>query len=171
MLFIIAMDPLQRLLDQATQAGLLHPLGASPVCMRTNLYADDAALFVRPIATHVEHLQQLLESFGQATGLCTNFHKSEVLPIRCDSLDMAATLGNFQAKVAELPCRYLGLPLRLGRLTKEDEQLLIDKVAEKLPNWKGRLLNKAGRLALVNSVLSSTVLYHMSVFKLSKWAL
>jgi hypothetical protein len=136
--------------------------------MRTSLHADDVALFVWPIVTDVEHLQQLLKCFGQATRLCPNFLKSEVLPIRCENLDMVATLVQFQAKVTELPCRYLGLPLRLGRLKKEDEQLLIDKVAGKLPNWKGRLLNKADRLTLVNSVLSSTVLYHISVFKLSK---
>jgi hypothetical protein len=119
------------------QEGLLHPIGTGPVRMHTSLYADDVALFVRPIVTDVEHLQQLLKCFGQATRLCPNFLKSEVLPIRCENLDMVATLVQFQAKVTELPCRYLGLPLRLGRLKKEDEQLLIDKVAGKLPNWKG----------------------------------
>jgi hypothetical protein len=50
-------------------------------------------------------------------------------------------------------------------------QLLIDKVVGKLPKWKGRLLNKSGRLTLVNSVLSTVVLYHMAVFPLSKWAI
>jgi hypothetical protein len=53
---------------------------------------------------------------------------------------------------------------KLGRLHGEDEQALIDKVANKLLNWKGRLLNKAERLARVNSVLSSMVTYHMTVF-------
>jgi hypothetical protein len=46
---------------------------------------------------------------------------------------------------------------------------LIDKVVRKLPRWKGKLMNKSGHLALVNSVLSSIVLYHMIVFTLSKW--
>jgi hypothetical protein len=32
-----------------------------------------------------------------------------------------------------------------------------------LPRWKGRLLNKAGRLTLINSVLSSVVIHHMTV--------
>jgi hypothetical protein len=34
-----------------------------------------------------------------------------------------------------------------------DEQILIDKIAAKLSGWKGRVLNKAGRLTLVSSVL------------------
>jgi hypothetical protein len=46
--------------------------------------------------------------------------------------------------------------------------VLVNKVADKLPGWKGKLLNKEGRLALVNSVLSSMVIYHMTVFPLSK---
>jgi hypothetical protein len=32
-------------------------------------------------------------------------------------------------------------------------------------------MNRAGRLTLVNSVLSSLVTYHMTVFQISKWAL
>lgn len=40
-----------------------------------------------------------------------------------------------------------------------------------MPGWKGRLLNKAGRLTLVTSVLSGIPTYHMIVFPLSKWAI
>jgi hypothetical protein len=36
---------------------------------------------------------------------------------------------------------------------------------------KGRLLNKSGHLTLVNSVLSSVVVYHMTMFSLSKWSI
>jgi hypothetical protein len=53
MLFILAIDPLQRILDMATQQGLLTPIGADSVKFRTSLYADDAALFIRPIASDV----------------------------------------------------------------------------------------------------------------------
>jgi hypothetical protein len=69
------------------------------------------------------------------------------------------------------PCRYLGLPLWIGRVKREDEQILIDKVAGKLSRWKEKLLNKTDRLTLVNYVLSTRVLYHMIVFPLSKWAI
>jgi hypothetical protein len=50
MLFILAMDPLQQLLVKATEAGLLTPIGADPIKMRMSLYADDAVMFLRPIA-------------------------------------------------------------------------------------------------------------------------
>jgi hypothetical protein len=43
-------------------------------------------------------------------------------------------------------------------------------VTAKLPSSKARLLNPAGRLTLINSVLSSIVIHHMTVFQLCKWA-
>jgi retron-type reverse transcriptase len=46
MLVILAMDPLQKMLDLATQQGLLSPIGADPIKMRTSLYADDVMLFL-----------------------------------------------------------------------------------------------------------------------------
>jgi hypothetical protein len=76
MLFILALDPLQKMLDMATQQGLLTPIGADPINMRTSLYTDDTMLFLRLIASDVTNLQQLLHHFGMATGLCTNIQES-----------------------------------------------------------------------------------------------
>jgi hypothetical protein len=36
--------------------------------------------------------------------------------------------------------------------------------------WKRRFLNRAGRLTLLNSVLSSIPSYFMTIFPLKKWA-
>jgi hypothetical protein len=170
-LFIMAMDPLQKLLDMATQEGLLTLIGSDPIKMRTSLYADDAMLFVRSIAIDISNLQHLMHQFGVPTGLCTNIEKSEIYQIRCEDVQISQVLGNFQVRQGQFPCKYLGLPLQIGRTKIEDEQILIDKVAEKLPRWKGKLLNKTGRLTLINSVLSAVVIYHMNIFPLSKWTI
>lgn len=47
--------------------------------------------------------------------------------------------------------------------------LELDKVAARLPAWKGNFLNRAGRLTLVNSVLSSIPTYFLTNFQLKKW--
>jgi hypothetical protein len=136
MLFILVMDPLQTLLNKATEWGLLHPIGADSVKLRTSLYTDDATLFLRPLASDVSHLQQLLTSFGSATGLRTNVHKSQVFPINCLEAEVFPVLSQFNATIADFPCQYLGLPLSTGRIQREDEQILIDKVAAKLPGGR-----------------------------------
>jgi mannosylglycoprotein endo-beta-mannosidase len=43
-------------------------------------------------------------------------------------------------------------------------------MANRLPLWKGRFLNKADRLKLVNSVLSSMPTYFLTIFAIKKWA-
>jgi exonuclease III len=49
MLFILAMDPLQRLLDLATEHGVLSPLPPAAARWRISMYADDAAILpIRP---------------------------------------------------------------------------------------------------------------------------
>lgn len=48
MLFILAINPLQKVLDLATQQGILTPLPLATTKLRTSLYADDAATFINP---------------------------------------------------------------------------------------------------------------------------
>jgi len=114
----------------------------------------------------------MLKAFGEATGLHTNISKSELYGINCliNGIDLAAS---FQGKPCQFPCKYLGLPLHIGRLKREAEQVLVDKVGAKLQGWKGRLMTKSGRLILVRSVLSSIPSYHMTALfrsgQLRRW--
>lgn len=140
MLFILAMEPLQRILDKATHVGLLNPAGADPIKFRTSLYADDAALFVRPTLADVRptladvtNVHGLLQAFGDATGLKINLQKSQLFPIRCTELDLTPLINNFQGQLGQFPCKYVGLSLHIGRTRRADEQALIDKIGARLP--------------------------------------
>jgi hypothetical protein len=59
--------------------------------------------------------------------------------------------------------------LLIGRHTRTYEKTLVDKVGARLQGWKGKLLNRVGRLVLVKSMLSSIPVYHMTTTTLSKW--
>ena len=111
LLFVIAIDPLQRLLDLATRKKLLHRIRGRGVMVRTSLYADDAAVFMAPIKKDIDIFSAILRGFGEVTGLCTNFHKSSVVPIRCNNLNLGHILQSMPATMASFPLRYLGLPL------------------------------------------------------------
>jgi len=63
LLFILAIDPLQRLLNLATEAGILSKLGWNKMRLCTSMYADDAAIFLRPIKEEVTALKRLLQLF------------------------------------------------------------------------------------------------------------
>jgi len=109
--------------------------------------------------------------FGAASGLMVNLNKCDVYPISCDGINVSEVMQAFPCSVREFPCSYLGLPLHTRPLRRVDIQPLIDKIANRLPSWKARLINKAGRLKLVNTVLSSMPVYFMTVFDIKKWAI
>jgi mannosylglycoprotein endo-beta-mannosidase len=164
------MEPMHLMLNKATEQGMLTPICNRHAKIRISLFADAAAIFLNPVGGEVQVAKNILAAFGRASGLVTNTEKSAVYPIRCEGLDLQHIMEAFQCPVGSFPCKYLGLPLHARAIRRVDIQPLIDKMGGKLAAWKGRLLNKAGRLRLVNSVLSSLPTYFLKVFKLPKWA-
>jgi hypothetical protein len=69
MLFILAMEPLHTLLEAATRHGILQSITEGPIQIRTSLYADDAARFLRPSSQDLVNIQVILQQFGSASGL------------------------------------------------------------------------------------------------------
>ena len=119
-MFVIAIDPLVKLLDLATQNGWLAPLRKRQARLRVSLYADDAAVFLTPTWEDVLTLGEILHRFGLVTGLVTNLEKSAVATIRCVGINLQQVLADFPATQATFSFNYLGLPLTLVRLRKID---------------------------------------------------
>jgi hypothetical protein len=94
--------------------------------------------------------------------------KSSISPIHCTE-ELCAAVSVLSCFVKAFPCTYLGLPLIIGRPTKEVLLSLIEKVADYLPGWKASLTNKVGRLVLVKVVLTATPIYHLIALDLPKW--
>ena len=168
LLFDLAIDTLPKILELATESGLLHPLPGHFFKSRISLYADDAVIFLQPSAHDVNNLAALLHNFGEVTGLMTNVEKSSVTPIRCADIDLNGILTNFPAALSQFPIKYLGLPLSLGRLRRIDLQPYIDKVASRLNPWKSKFLNRAGCEALVKSVLTALPVFLLTVIRVDK---
>jgi hypothetical protein len=118
LLFDIAIEQLQRILQVATEQGMLSRLPGKGAHFRTSLYADDAAIFIAPTYDDVSNLARILCNFGSVTGLVTNVEKSIVAPIRCIDSDLDHILHDFSAAVTTFPKKYLGLPLSVKRLKR-----------------------------------------------------
>lgn len=133
MLFIIAIDPLQKLLRLATEEEILKHISTWPARASISMYADNAAIFVNPTTEELQELNDILQKFGHATGLQVNLDKTEMYLIKCNHINIQELLQTFPAKLQEFPCKYLGLPLHKRKLRKVDLPPLIDKVSGKLP--------------------------------------
>lgn len=62
----------------------------------------------------------------------------------------------FGCKLDQFPIKYLGVPIRRGKLKKSYWYPIIDRIKRKLEDWKARYLSLGGRIILINSVPSST---------------
>lgn len=131
LLFVLAIDPLHLLLEKATSEGLLTKLNGRAARLRTSLYADDAAIFIYPSVQDMTNLAQILTHFGEIMGLNTNLAKSQIVPIRCENINLQNITEIFPAQVTHFPMKYLGLPLALSKLKKVHVQPLLDKCRKK----------------------------------------
>lgn len=168
-LFDLAMELLHRLLEIATEKGVLSKLRGKQCSLRASLYVDDVALFVNPSQEDIRGTRTVLEAFGSATGLITNLTKSSVTPISCHNINLDELLFGIGVPVVHFPCIYLGMPLLVKKLTKADWQMLFDTVDRYLTTWKARLMSKAGRLEMLNSVLTSLAVYLMTINDMPAW--
>jgi hypothetical protein len=75
MLFRMAMEPLQQLMEKATMQKAISPLHLRVARMRASFYADDVALYLNPKKDDTTVVHQILQLFGDASGPRTSFQK------------------------------------------------------------------------------------------------
>ena len=170
MLFVLVMEVLNGLIGYADQNGFLSPLPIRASRCRASLYADDLVVFLTPVHEDVAIMMEILRIFGEALGLFRNMDKCVATPIQCSPDQTEFFRSLFGCRVADFPCRYLGIPLSVHKLKRSDEQTLINAVASRILAWKGSLLNLAGR-ATLTAVTLSAIPTHISIAVcLSPWA-
>lgn len=77
----------------------------------------------------------------------------------------ADSLANiFGCRVAWLPMKYLGLPLRASYKSTCIWSGVVEKMERCLANWKRLYLLKGGRLTLIKSALSNLPTFYLSLF-------
>ncbi|XP_074266860.1 uncharacterized protein LOC141590150 [Silene latifolia] len=67
-----------------------------------------------------------------------------------------------------MPFRYLGVPIKAGRLTKTECNTIAEKMVSRIRSLGARKLSYAGRVVLINSVLNTLYSYWASIFLLPK---
>jgi len=111
-------------------------------------------------------MKLLLYMYELMSGLKINFNKSEVILIYGDD-ELCLTYAEiFNCQVGKFPIKYLGVPVSPSRLHVADWTQLVEKNEKKLASWKGSCLSIVGRTTLINSNLTSTFIYHMSMYLL-----
>jgi hypothetical protein len=171
MLFVIVMDVLAALFKKAEDLNLFETLTSFGVKFRLSLFADDVALVVRPHLEEICLAKEIFHLLGDASGLWVNYDKSVTTRIRCNMVEVDPIITLLSCPTVEFPRIYLGLPLSSTHLPRSHLRPYREKLARRLPTWKGGLMDLAGRLILVKAVLTAMSIYIMMVLDLPVWML
>ena len=134
-------------------------------------FSSNLLQMILTAANDINLILNILQLFGDASGLRTNVQKRSVMPIQCSEDNMAVVQNLLPCEIMSFPCKYLGLPLSLRKLTREQFQPIIDKTADQLPGWKADLMTRAGRAVQVQFVLTAMLIYLAMAIDVPHWAI
>nr|GEX96639.1 RNA-directed DNA polymerase, eukaryota, reverse transcriptase zinc-binding domain protein [Tanacetum cinerariifolium] len=128
-------------------------------------YADDAVFIGQWCENNITTLVHVLDCIYKVSGLRINMSKSKIMGVHVDTEKVNRVATKLGCLVFKIPFAYLGSVVggNMSRMHLWNET--VDKVKKRLSKWKMNTLSIGGRLTLIKSVLSSTPLYHLSLFK------
>ncbi|GJT48037.1 reverse transcriptase domain-containing protein [Tanacetum coccineum] len=129
---------------------------------------DDLFIFSRGDVESARVIIEALEEFKCTSGLVPSLPKSTAFFCNVSNHVKLAILSIMPFSEGDLPVKYLGVPLISSRLLNKDCKILVDRVKNRIGDWKNKSLSFAGRLQLCSLVLSSMHVYWASVLMLPK---
>jgi hypothetical protein len=169
LLFVLADDVLQSLVNEALNNGLLtRPLSLQcsssfPILQ----YADGTLIILQADVQQLRHLQYLLQVFGDISGLRVNYSKSNLVPINIAEDKIPMCIDALQCQRGSLPFTYLGLPLSNTKPIKELFLPLIHKLFKE--DRQLALCISTMGVSSVNSVLYSLPMFYLCSLKVYQW--
>nr|GEZ69772.1 RNA-directed DNA polymerase, eukaryota [Tanacetum cinerariifolium] len=166
-LFILIMESLhlsfQRIVDEGMFKGI--KLGGGLVNLSHMFYAHDAVFAGQWCENNITTLVHVLDCFYKVSGLRINMSKSKIMGVHVDAEKVNRAATKLGCLVFKISFAYLGSIVggTMSRMHLWNET--VDKVKKRLSKFKMNTLSIEGHLTLIKSVLSSTLLYHLSLFK------
>ncbi|XP_031475549.1 uncharacterized protein LOC116247511 [Nymphaea colorata] len=169
-LFIMAMEMVSR----GWKSQVMHTKIALPRAPRAMekissiMFADDVLIFCKAISHSLQRKKFFFVEMESTSGLKINPSKSKIIFCNVHESDQPSLAAILNWEIANLPLKYLGLPLLSGCLTEEICRVLTDKFDKKLSNWKMTSLSYSGRLCLIKHNLQSLPVFWMQSVSLPR---
>lgn len=133
------------------------------------LFADDSLMFCRAEEEQIRCIKSILSKYEACSGQKINLYKSSIFLSRNTEESFKNTICGILLGVSvQSHCKYLGLPLVLGRSKKQVFDFIRERTIKKIKSWKSRFLSPAGKEVMIKSVIQALPVYTMSCFRLPK---
>jgi hypothetical protein len=135
LLFVLAADLLQSLVNKAKDRGLLRlPLNLGYTSDFLIIqYDNDTLLIMEACPQQLFVLKALLNTFADSMGLKVNYSKSSMVPINLSPKKLNHLTATFSCVAGSLPFTYLGLTLSNSRPIIRECLPLVHRVEKKTP--------------------------------------
>ncbi|GKV52014.1 hypothetical protein SLEP1_g58623 [Rubroshorea leprosula] len=169
-LFLIVAEGLNGIISSAKQKNMFKgvSIGGRGLIVSHLQFADDTVIIGDATERNVWAVKAMMRTFELVSGLRINYSKSQLLSINVekDWRERMADLPN--CTVGEFPFKYLGIPVggNLRRLAIWCP--LMERCRNRLSLWNGQFLSFGGRIALINSMLSSLPVFLLSMYKIPR---
>lgn len=123
--------------------------------------------FTKSDAKSCEALMEILHSYGAASGQVINTNKSSISFSGKTPQEVRIRVKD-QLKIEKEGGvgKYLGLPEHFGRKKKDLFASIVDRMKQKAMSWNSRFLSTAGKVTMLQSVLSPIPNFAMTCFRL-----
>ncbi|GKE14691.1 hypothetical protein Tco_1422268, partial [Tanacetum coccineum] len=134
-------------------------------------YADDAVFIGEWSHSNLRGIMNILRCFSFLSGMSINIQKSHLLGVGIPDVSVTEAANSIGCSIMKAPFKYLGILVgdNMSSIKAWDE--IVAKMKKRLSRWKLNTLSVGGRLTLLKSVLGSTPIYNMSIFKVPKFVL
>jgi ribonuclease HI len=167
MLYVIQASVLSFQLQSALHNRVISGIKVAPAVKEVShtQFADDTLLLGAATLKTARNLKTELDIYKSCSGSEINYHKSTIYGWNCNPRDMLQLSRVLEMKglTAWDNFIYLGIPIFKSFSKVAHWMPMVDKLKFKIQAWGVNWLNKAGKLVLMNSVITSLPIYQCSI--------
>ncbi|XP_058750550.1 uncharacterized protein LOC131623553 [Vicia villosa] len=131
-------------------------------------FANDTILIRDGSWDNLWCFKAILRDFELASNLRVNLNKSLLLGFNLDSDFLQAGSSFLNCEIGSSSFVFLGIPVGINPRRREVWKPIVSKLRRRLGGWQNIHLSNDGRVVLLNSILSSILIFMFSFYKAPK---
>lgn len=164
-LYLVVAEGLNLLIKRAINRGLLEAveIGSEKIPISHLQYADDTIFMCPDKGENIGSIKWVLRIFELLlSGLKVNFSKSNLYGINIDAIRLREKADLLGCEVGMGPINYLGLKVGVNHRNSSSWTTIVQRIRNRIETWSGKHISLAGRVTLIQAVLSALPTYCLS---------